>query len=238
MPDTPSKAKRQPEVVKAEKLLGYSFKNDKLLEMALTHSSVADVGHESYERLEFFGDRILGLVLSAWLYKAFKSADQGELTNRFHALARGEYLAGICVKLGLQKCLLHEKGASTLAEQPSVQADIIEAVIAALYLDGGLNVAQKFIESHWQIEKTAPDRMAENPKSALQEWAAAQRLLLPKYDLISQTGSDHAPDFCVQVNVQGFTPQTGKGSSRKAAERAAATAFLKKYVLCKAGQKR
>ncbi|MEK9573762.1 MAG: ribonuclease III domain-containing protein, partial [Alphaproteobacteria bacterium] len=112
----------------AERLIGYQFTDKTLLQSALTHSSVAATPAQSYERLEFFGDRILGLVLSDWLYRTFEAEDQGELTTRFHALAKGEYLASVCIKLGLQNCLFQENGQKKLAERTSVQADIIEAV--------------------------------------------------------------------------------------------------------------
>ena len=220
-----------PEIPQAEHLIDYSFNDKDLLQCALTHSSIDSTPSKSYERLEFFGDRVLGLVLSDWLYQAFPQADQGELTNRFHALARQEYLAGICVKIGLENCLLHEKGSKMLAERPSVQADIIEALIAALYLDGGLEAAKRFIKAHWQVNEAVPDVLSENPKSALQEWAAAQKIALPAYQLISQTGSDHEPEFCVQVQLAGFPAETGKGRSRKIAERAAAALFLKTHIL-------
>lgn len=230
-PEPAADIKNLPEIAQAEALIDYHFKDKNLLVCALTHSSIAPTPSKSYERLEFFGDRILGLVLSDWLYQAFPKADQGELTNRFHALARQEYLAAICTTLGMQNCLLHEKGSRKLAERPSVQADIIEAIIAALYLDGGLEAAACFIKTHWQVNEEIPDILAENPKSALQEWAAAQKIPLPAYQLVSQTGTDHEPEFCVQVQLTGFPAETGRGRSRKTAERAAAALFLKTHIL-------
>ena len=223
-------ADNQPEMLLAEGLTGYEFSDKNLLWSALMHSSAAPLPSQSYERLEFFGDRILALVLSDWLYRAFPDADQGELTTRFHALARKEYLASICTKLGLQQCLIHEKGAANLSERASVQADMIEALIAAIYLDGGLEAAAAFIKAHWQVSEAAPDNVSENPKSALQEWAAAQKLGLPSYKLVGQSGSDHEPNFCIEVSLKGFSPQTGLGRSRKIAEREAAAAFLKTHI--------
>lgn len=220
----------------AERLIGYQFTDKTLLQSALTHSSVAQTPAQSYERLEFFGDRILGLVLSEWLYRTFEAEDQGELTTRFHALARGEYLASVCLKLGLHNCLFQENGQKKLAERSSVQADIIEAVIAAIYLDGGLAAAEKFIKSNWQVDRGVPDSLAENPKSALQEWAAAEKLGMPEYQLHSQSGSDHEPEFKVRVELKGFPAATGIGPSRKAAERAAATAFLHSIYSAKKGK--
>ncbi|MGB1394641.1 MAG: ribonuclease III [Candidatus Puniceispirillaceae bacterium] len=230
-PELADKLENLPEIAQAEYLIDYPFKDKALLHCALTHSSIAPDPSKSYERLEFFGDRILGMVLSDWLYQAFPQADQGELTHRFHALARQEYLAGICTKLEMQNCLLHEKGSKRLAERPSVQADLIESIIAALYLDGGLAAAASFIKSHWQVKEAIPDVLAENPKSALQEWAAAQKIPLPAYQLVSQTGSDHEPEFCVRVQLAGFPAETATGRSRKTAERAAAALFLKTHIL-------
>ena len=230
-PELADELENLPEIAQAEYLIDYPFKDKALLHCALTHSSITPDPSKSYERLEFFGDRILGMVLSDWLYQAFPQADQGELTNRFHALARQEYLAGICTKLEIHNCLLHEKGSKRLAERPSVQADLIEAIIAALYLDGGLAAAASFIKSHWQVKEAIPDILAENPKSALQEWAAAQKIPLPAYQLVSQTGSDHEPEFCVRVKLAGFPAETATGRSRKTAERAAAALFLKTHIL-------
>lgn len=221
----------------AERLIGYQFTDKTLLQSALTHSSVAATPAQSYERLEFFGDRILGLVLSDWLYRTFEAEDQGELTTRFHALAKGEYLASVCIKLGLQNCLFQENGQKKLAERASVQADIIEAVIAAIYLDGGLVAAEKFIKTNWQVDKGVPDSLAENPKSALQEWAAAEKLGIPEYHLHAQSGSDHEPEFHVRVELKGFPAATASGPSRKAAERAAATAFIQAHIQPKKGKK-
>lgn len=223
-------AENQPEMLQAERLTGYEFSDKSLLCSALMHSSAAPRPQQSYERLEFFGDRILALVLSDWLYSTFPEADQGELTTRFHALARKEYLASICTKLGLQECLIHEKGATKLSARASVQADMIEAFIAAIYLDGGLEAAADFIKAQWQVSEAAPDNVLENPKSALQEWAAAQKLGLPAYKLVSQSGSDHEPNFCIEVSLKGFSPQTGVGRSRKTAEREAAAAFFKTNI--------
>ena len=221
----------------AERLIGYQFTDKTLLQYALTHSSVATTLAQSYERLEFFGDRILGLVLSEWLYRTFEVEDQGELTTRFHALAKGEYLASVCIKLGLQNCLFQENGQKKLAERSSVQADIIEAVIAAIYLDGGLGAAEKFIKTNWQVNRGVPDSLAENPKSALQEWAAAEKLGMPEYQLHAQSGSDHEPEFHVRVELKGFPVVTAVGPSRKAAERAAATAFLQAHIQPKKGKR-
>ncbi len=210
-----------------ESLIEHRFKDLSLLQRALTHRSMSP-DNNSYERLEFLGDRVLGLVLSQWLYARFSSADQGELTKRFHALARQEMLASICVDLGLHEHIHHEAG--DLSSRPSVQADIMEAIIAALYLDGGLQAAQAFIKEHWSVETSTPDNFYENPKSTLQEWTARQGLPLPEYLLVSRSGQDHAPEFLVELHVKGFASVTGQASSIKTAERQAAIIFLEKEV--------
>ena len=111
-----------------------------------------------------------------------------------------------------------------------MQADIIEAVIAAIYLDGGLGAAEKFIKTNWRVDRGVPDILAENPKSALQEWAAAEKLGMPEYHLLAQVGSDHEPEFHVRVELKGFPAATAVGHSRKAAERSAAIAFLQAHI--------
>ena len=225
-PELADELENLPEIAQAEYFIDYPFKDKALLYCALTHSSIEPDPSKSYERLEFFGDRILGMVLSDWLYQAFPQADQGELTNRFHALARQEYLAGICTKLEMQNCLLHEKGSKRLAERPSVQADLIEAIIAALYLDGGLAAAASFIKSHWQVKEAIPDVLAENPKSALQEWAQARGMQPPDYNLLRTEGPPHDAVFTVEAVLPNGETAQAQGRSKRSAEQAAAKTLL------------
>ena len=206
-------------------IAGYHFKNRTVLDTALRHKSV--LGKPNYERLEFFGDRILGIIVSEQLYAQFPEADQGELTARFHALTHEGYLASIAQKCQLTQFIEHQ-GADDIANKNSVQGDIVESVIAALYLDGGMQAARSFILSQWQFDEMMPDSLEQNPKSTLQEWAAAHKYGLPEYQTIDKTGTEHEPVFTVSVSVKGFPSQQAEGNNIKAAERNAARLFLEK----------
>ena len=213
----------------AQNMLGHHFVDRTLLFAAFTHSSWAGP-KSSYERLEFLGDRVLGLVLTDHLIRHFPYADQGELTKRYHHLSHEAALARVCKQLGLQTLILHAPLQKGLSERKSVQSDIIEAVIAALYLDGGLDVARQFILTNWKIPKQLPTQAETNPKSELQEWAASEKCELPLYRLVKQTGSAHEPAFTIAVGIEGVGQCIGEGRSRKQAEREAARQFLRVYV--------
>lgn len=226
----------QPEKLAAlETILDYSFTSKDLLQQAVSHkSAVADI--DSYERLEFLGDRVLGLVLAQRLYLSYESADQGELTKRFHAQAQQSTLARMARNLGLQDFVIAENG-NQLHERDSVLSDIVEAIIAAIYLDGGLDAAARLILAHldWQAPVIAH---LENPKSALQEWSDGKGMGLPIYREIERTGPNHELQFTVHVSVQDGdeatgtgttgTGATGIGKSKKAAEFDAARNLLSK----------
>ena len=213
----------------AQNILCHHFADQALLVAAFTHASRAGP-KSSYERLEFLGDRVLGLVLTDHLFRHFPHADQGELTRRYHHLSHEAALAQICQRLSLQTLILHAPLQKGLSERESVQSDIIEAVIAALYLDGGLDVARRFILTNWTIPEQFPTQAETNPKSELQEWAASEKFELPVYRLIKQTGSAHEPAFKISVTIKGVGRCTGKGRSHKQAEREAALQFLRRYV--------
>ena len=156
---------------KLQKLLGYKFQNISLLYQALSHRSIFS-NDLSYERLEFLGDRVLGLILAKHLFVEFKSDDQGDLTKRFHAQAKQSNLSEIAIKIGLHNFIVAEKGID-LSSQPSILADVVESLIAGLYLDGGLETAENFILKHWDWHGRVPEDTLHNPKSALQEWSEA-----------------------------------------------------------------
>ena len=219
----------------AENLLGHHFADKRLLIFAFTHASRAGP-KSSYERLEFLGDRVLGLVLTEHLIRHFLNADQGELTKRYHHLSQETALSQVCQRLGLQRLILHSPSQKELRERESVQSDIIEAVIAALYLDGGLDVARKFILTNWTIPVQLPIQAETNPKSELQEWAASEKCELPLYHLIEQTGSAHEPSFKIAVSIKGVGRSVGVGRSHKQAEREAARKFLRCHVANKKDQ--
>tara|TARA_B100001121_G_C18625055_1_gene591302 strand:+ start:348 stop:1079 length:732 start_codon:yes stop_codon:yes gene_type:complete len=213
----------------AQDILCHHFADQTLLFAAFTHASRAGP-QSSYERLEFLGDRVLGLVLTDYLVRHFPHADQGELTKRYHHLSHEAALAQICQRLSLQRFILHAAFQTGLSERESVQSDIIEAVIAALYLDGGLEVARQFILTNWTIPDQLPTQAETNPKSELQEWAASEKCESPLYRLVEQTGSAHEPAFKIAVSIKGIGKCTGEGRSHKQAEREAARQFLRRYV--------
>ncbi len=207
-----------------QKLLGYQFKNKSLLRKALSHRSILSA-YLSYERLEFLGDRVLGLILAEHLFLDFKDEDQGKLSKRFHAQAKQSNLYDISLKIGLQNFIVAEKGIDLIA-QPSILADVVESIIAALYLDGGLKTAEDFVLNHWDWNGNVPEDIVHNPKSALQEWAESKGLGLPVYELIKKTGPDHMASFTSRVIVEGFDPSIGTGPSKKISEQNAAKLLM------------
>lgn len=212
--------------------LGHNFADIALLGRALTHTSVdAGGGVEgSYERLEFLGDRVLGLVIAEILLEKFPNAAEGELAPRFNALVRRQAVAEIARDLGVGPCLRlgageHQTGGR---DKAAILADVGESIIAAIYLDGGLAAAGRFIRAEWAplIERqTAPPRDA---KTSLQEWSQGRGLGLPEYNETERLGPDHAPRFTIEVRVAGLNPARGVGSSKREAEQLAAQALLER----------
>ena len=211
-----------------EEALDYQFADKQLAVMALTHRSLR-ADKYSYERLEFLGDKVLALILSEILYHKFADADQGELTKRYHPLAKESALATIAVSVGLPSFILSDS-ISDVHERASVQSDVTEAIIAALYLDGGMEEARKFVLAHWVFDDAIPDDRHENPKSALQEWAATRQLGLPAYSVLDKQGPDHALYFSVEVVLNGIHKAQGEGLSRKIAEQDAARNLLSTLI--------
>ena len=205
-----------------EQIVGHQFEDKNLVFKALTHRSTHQ-GNKSYERLEFLGDRVLALVLSEALFLKFPDADPGELTKRFIPLAKESALAQIARTIGLQSFIL---AASSIACRPSIQSDVLESLIAVLYLDGGIKTAQKFIHRYWNFAEATPDDRLDNPKAALQEWAQARYLGLPAYEVLERRGPDHAPHFVITAILGGSHKAQGSGSSRRAAEQDAARRLL------------
>jgi ribonuclease-3 len=214
-----------------EAALGHEFERIALLDQALTHrSAIKAHGKASgaYERLEFLGDRVLGLVVAEILVHRFPHEQEGELTRRHTALVRRDSLVRVARRIGLGDYLRLSKGEAEAGSRasPTLLADALEAVIAALFLDGGLESARGFIERHWVplLEEDAiPPR---DPKTALQEWAQGQKLPLPTYRTVTVAGPSHKPEFTVAVSVEGYAPEEARGRSKRAAEQAAAEALL------------
>ncbi len=213
-----------------ETRLGYRFKDRALLERALTHSSVRTGKSKrgDNERLEFLGDRVLGLAIAELISEAFATATEGELARRYNWLVRGETCAEIARWLGLGPFLIlsDSEAESGGREKETILADACEAVLAAVFAEGGFDAAREVIRTLWgaHVEKLPTE--AADPKSALQEWAQGQGLDLPAYTEIAREGPDHAPRFTAEVKIKGRRPARGEGASKRAAEQAAATALL------------
>jgi ribonuclease-3 len=202
-----------------------------LFRRALTHGS-----HDgpTYQRLEFLGDRVLGLSIAAWLYEQFPDDPEGKLSARLNAVVSRETCAEIGRALGAPEHLILGKQAREDGAQLSdnVVGDVVEALIGALYLEAGLDGAAAFIRHAWDGKLDRRGEAPKHPKSALQEWAAARQCAPPAYKLVSQSGPHHAPVFTVQVAVGGKRggAATAEGSSKQEAETAAAAALLKELA--------
>jgi ribonuclease-3 len=205
--------------------LGYEPRNIALFELALTHSSV---GRDSYERLEFLGDRVLGMVIASALYARYPEEPEGNLSKRYNGLVDRETCAENGRELGIPALVRLGKQAreDRASQSDNVVGDVVEALIGALYLDGGIEVAQRFILALWEPDLAMQQRAPQHPKSSLQELAAAKGVRAPLYEIVSRTGAHHAPRFTVKVSVPRLGEATAEGTSKQEAETAAAAALL------------
>jgi ribonuclease-3 len=215
------------------RVLRHDFAEPALLDEALTHPSVTRVAggrRVNYERLEFLGDRVLGLAVSDLLLRRFPDEAEGKLAVRLSALVRQDRLAavGAAIGLGHHLRMARAEGADAARAQAAALADCLEAVIGALFLDGGWPAAQRFVEAHWAPLIAAEPRAVKDAKTALQEWAQGRGLGLPRYAVVASEGPDHSPSFSVSVAIEGapVAATTATGSSKRAAEQAAAEALL------------
>lgn len=206
---------------------GYRFLKSALLDTALTHASVQKKS-DNNERLEFLGDRVLGLVVAEMLYAAYPREDEGALAKRLTALVQKSALVKVAKKLALADMIRISTGEKRTggSKKDTILADAVEALIGAIYLDGGLAPASAFIRTQWAVLLDMQDAPPEDPKTALQEWAQGRALGLPKYETIEHAGEAHAPVFTVAVHVDGFPSAQGTGQSKRKAEKAAALAML------------
>ena len=221
-------APRDPALDRLQSLIGHRFESPEILRQALTHASMTSERIRSNERLEFLGDRVLGLVAAEMLYQRFPDEPEGDLGYRFTALARRETLVRVAQEIGLGEVIIMSDGERETggAEKDGLLADACEALIAAMYLDGGLAPAAAFIERFWSPlleEDPAPRKDA---KTELQEWAQARGLALPRYDTLSREGPDHAPVFTGISSLADAPTETAEGPSKRAAEQAAAEQLL------------
>ncbi len=208
----------------AAETLGYAFADLNLLRRALTHSSMPG---GSYQRLEFLGDRVLGCVVAAWLYADYDEPE-GKLTARYHGLVEGPACAEVARAWGVPERLFMEKTvrAKGLGRSDNVLGDVAEAIVAAVFVDGGFAAAATLVRRHWGKLLDAGPRLLADPKSRLQEWALTRSRAVPTYELVARDGPDHAPRFRVQVLVRGHDPVAGEGANKREAEKAAAEAML------------
>lgn len=208
------------------KIADYEFQKPDLLREALTHPSL-DKG-ESYQRLEFLGDRVLGLVISKTLFEKFPNEAEGKLNRRFSALVRREAVAEVASRLQLDRLILMSEGADAEGSRTkvSVLGDVGEAVIGAIYMDGGFDAASDFVLTHWKPLLDAGAKSVKDAKTELQEWAQARALDLPKYEVISRDGPDHNPVFTIQVVVEDNGTAQAEASSKRVAEQKAARTLL------------
>jgi len=217
-----------------EEQIGHVFADSALLTTALTHVSALKNPSDrwgSYQRLEFLGDHVLGLVVSDMLFRTYPNADEGELSKRLSDLVRRETCADVAKTMGLLDAIkLGAVGAGDASDRlrRSVLGDICEAVIGAVYLDGGYEAAQKMIERAWADRLRKPMRALRDPKTVLQEWAQGKGLPTPTYREVERTGPHHDPQFRVTVELPGMESTEGQGSTKRAAEKAAALSLLKR----------
>ncbi|CAH0392063.1 unnamed protein product [Bemisia tabaci] len=219
------------------KIINYEFKDPSILEEALTHPQAQrmDAQNQSlnYERLEFVGDSVLGFVISLMLFKMFPHQKEGILTERKMALVRGSTLSKIAKDIGLDKCIILGGPYKCVA---SDLENALEAVVGAIYIDGGLDPVERFIFRHWR--KLALDQLPTPPKSSkntLQEWAHAQKLPIPEYAILEKTGPNHEPEYTVSVSVKNHGETSASATSKKGAELKAAEKMLKKLGVIDSG---
>ena len=218
----------------AEELLGYRFTRKELLREALTHRSASTGrarlrGHGSNERLEFIGDRVLGLLIAEWLAERFPAEQEGQLGPRHAYLVSKDALVNVATEIGFTRCLSlgQSEALAGVGALANVLADAIEAALGAVYIDGGLEVARRFVRDAWgaaiDLQKLPP----KDAKTALQEKLLARGQKLPSYDVVATAGPPHAPEFVVRVTAGGLSAEA-KGGNKRLAERLAAAALLEK----------
>jgi ribonuclease III len=223
--------RRRRDTAAFEERIGYRFKDPALLEQALTHISALSGARNraaSYQRLEFLGDHVLGLVVSDMLFRAFAKADEGEMSRRLADLVRKEACAdvgrsielGTAIRLGASEANAGGRG------RTAILADVCEALIGAVFVDGGYPAAAALIERLWSERMRTPARPLRDSKTVLQEWAQARGLPTPAYREVERKGPHHDPEFRVTVELPDLAPAEGLGRSKRAAEQAAAAAML------------
>lgn len=218
----------EPRHLWAERALGLSFADPHLLLQALTHKSA---GADNYERLEFLGDRVLGIIIAEWLVAAFPEEPEGKLTRRFHQLVSRESCAAVARRIGVPRMvnLGSQARADGGTDSDNILGDVMEALIGAVYLDRGMEETRALIHRLWD-DATSAVEAPKHPKMQLQEWAAAQNLKAPLYRLVSRFGPQHSPRFQVELEIHPFPPVAAEGGSKQDAETRAARLFLDSHA--------
>ncbi len=208
-----------------EQKIGYTFQNPKLLTHALTHPSRMRYS-KNFERLEFLGDRVLGLVVSLWIFESFPYESEGDMTKRFSALVSRESCLKIAQVINLTSYL--KAYVKNNVMDTHILSDGIEALIGGIYLDGGLVPCTTFIKSFWADLFTTNKNPPKDPKSSLQEWAQSHNKKLPIYELLKVDGLDHSPVFIVRVSIEGFASEEASANVKRVAEQKAALKLFEK----------
>jgi len=209
---------------KLEQILGYSFKNKHLLEQAVTHTSITGDLAQNYERLEFLGDRVLGISVALLLYKMFPTEPEGNLSQRLMALVCKETVAEIVIELGIDAYIRSE--GIDIRHNDNVLCDVGEAIIGAIFLDAGSERAIEFVQKHWSGLINTHTRPPKDAKTSLQEFAHGNGWQTPTYVEVGREGSEHNPQFFMKVVVEGHGEAVGQGHNKKIAEQNAAKKLL------------
>jgi ribonuclease-3 len=211
-----------------EARIGHAFKDRQLLKRALTHTSATSVAADSYQRLEFLGDRVLALAVADMTFAAYPKADEGELARRLNALVKRETCAEVGRRLGLGEVVRLGAGEAQTGgrNRTAILGDVTEALIAAIYLDAGFQPAYDFIIRNWRDAMLSARGPLRDAKTTLQEWVQGRGLPAPVYREIGRTGPDHDPEFTILVEIGGVAGSEGRGRSKREAEQNAATAIL------------
>lgn len=211
-------------------LIGYTFKEEKLLKLALTHSSAKK--KSNYERLEFLGDRVLGLIMAELIYHRFPEESEGDLGRRLAPLVQGATIAQVSAHINLSEFIILSEAERVAGGKTNdnIVSDVYEALLGALYLEGGLEPCRKLITQNWESVLDVMVRPPMHPKTEVQEWAQGRGLPLPLYEIVKQSGPDHAPVFEIELSVEGFGPVKAEGRSRQDAEKLAAGKFIEENI--------
>jgi ribonuclease-3 len=223
----------KPELADLEARLGHRFADASLAERALTHVSAPTSGRaQSYQRLEFLGDRVLGLVVSEMLYEAFPEASEGDLSVRLARLVRRETCAEVAEGWSVGPHVVMGAGEARGGgrNKAAILGDVCEALIGAVFVDSGFESARSLVRRFWEARMRADEAPIQDAKTAVQEWAQARALATPRYSEVERSGPAHLPRFVMQVELDGYAPERGEASSKRAAEQAAAKAFLDRWT--------